>query len=73
MNAVAKTKEETLQDIGRGCAESIASMVAALEFDYDRFQELSEERAEWMKEQLKLGNTVTLEYTATPIERVTIQ
>jgi hypothetical protein len=39
-----------LQDIGRGAFESIADMVAALECDYDRLNELREERADWLKE-----------------------
>lgn len=32
------TKERALQDIGRGCAECLAEMVAALECDYDLLQ-----------------------------------
>lgn len=35
-------KERSLQDIGRGAAECIADMVAALECDYDRLEELRE-------------------------------
>ena len=35
-------KERSLQDIGRGTAECIADMVAALECDYDRLEELRE-------------------------------
>lgn len=44
----AKKDEEwqKLQDIGRGAFESIADMVAALECDYDRLEELREERNE---------------------------
>ena len=38
-------KERSLQDIGRGAAECIADMVAALECDYDRLEELREELA----------------------------
>ena len=43
-------KERSLQDIGRGAAECIADMVAAVECDYDRLEELREERADWLKE-----------------------
>jgi hypothetical protein len=39
-----QTKEERLHDIGRGAAEGIAEMVAALECDYDRLEELRDER-----------------------------
>ena len=38
------TKERSLQDIGRCAYECIAEMVAALECDYDRLEELRDER-----------------------------
>jgi hypothetical protein len=38
---------EQLQAIGKSCFESIADMVAALECDYDRLEELKEERDNW--------------------------
>jgi hypothetical protein len=37
-------ESQRLQDIGRGAFESIADMVAALECDYDRLEELRNER-----------------------------
>lgn len=37
-----------LQEIGKSAMESIAEMVAALECDYDRLQELKDERDEWV-------------------------
>jgi hypothetical protein len=37
-------KYEALQAIGKSAAESLAEMVAALECDYDRLEELAEER-----------------------------
>jgi hypothetical protein len=43
-------QSEELQKIGRNCYECIAEMVAALECDYGRFDELEEERADWLKE-----------------------
>jgi hypothetical protein len=46
----ASTKEETLQDIGRGAAAAIVEMVAALEVDYDRLEDLQAERDEWLAE-----------------------
>jgi hypothetical protein len=42
-----KTREETLQDIGRNAMASIREMVAALECDYDRLEELRDERDGW--------------------------
>lgn len=39
-----KTKEENLEEVGRCAYESIAAMVAALECDYDRLEELEELR-----------------------------
>lgn len=44
------TKERSLQDIGRSAYECIAEMVAALECDYDRLEELREHRTDWLKE-----------------------
>ena len=44
------TKERDLQEIGKSAYESIAEMVAALEVDYDRLEELKEERAELDRE-----------------------
>ncbi len=38
------TKEESLKDIGASAAASIVEMVAALECDYDRLEELREEK-----------------------------
>jgi hypothetical protein len=47
---------QKLQDIGRGAFESIADMVAALECDYDRLEELKE-----FKEREGLMNTDALD------------
>ena len=47
------TKERSLQDIGRDAAECIADMVAALECDYDRLEELREAKADYAKEGLQ--------------------
>lgn len=44
------TKERDLQEIGRSAFESIADMVAALECDYDRLNELRQERADLQSE-----------------------
>lgn len=41
-----KTKEEQLQEIGRCAMDSIREMVAALECDYERLEELREARDE---------------------------
>lgn len=38
------TREERLQDVGRNALASIREMVTALECDYDRLQELRDER-----------------------------
>jgi hypothetical protein len=40
-------KYEALQAIGKAAAESLAEMVAALECDYDRLEELRTELADW--------------------------
>jgi hypothetical protein len=45
---------EALQAIGKSAAESLAEMVAALECDYDRLEELKELAAE-VKEHLEAG------------------
>lgn len=42
-----QTTEERLQEIGRSAMDSILEMVAALECDYDRLQELRDERDGW--------------------------
>lgn len=43
MSALPKTdKDAELQELGKSCAESIAEMVAALECDYARLEELRE-------------------------------
>lgn len=39
-----------LQDIGKSAFESIAEMVAALECDYDRLDELKAQRMAWLEE-----------------------
>jgi hypothetical protein len=44
------TSYDELQAIGKGAAECIAEMVAALECDYDRLAELREHKADWIKE-----------------------
>lgn len=44
------TGERDLQEIGKGAYESICEMVNALECDYDRLEELKEERAELDRE-----------------------
>lgn len=44
------SKYEELQAIGKGAAECIADMVAALECDYERLEELREARADWIAE-----------------------
>ena len=41
---------DALQDIGKSAFESIAEMVAALECDYDRLEELREHRKDWFAE-----------------------
>jgi hypothetical protein len=41
-----ETKDRDLQEIGRTAFEGIAEMVAALECDYSRLEELREERAD---------------------------
>jgi hypothetical protein len=43
--ASTEDKYQHLQDIGRGAAESLAEMVAALECDYSRLEELREDCA----------------------------
>jgi hypothetical protein len=43
------TTYEQLQAIGKSRADSIASMVAALECDYDRLEELRAERADYQE------------------------
>jgi hypothetical protein len=43
------TSYEELQAIGKGAADSIADMVAALECDYDRLEELREMRSEYQE------------------------
>lgn len=45
-----QTQDSDLQDIGKSAYESIADMVAALECDYDRLEELKEERDDWLSE-----------------------
>lgn len=42
--------DESLKETGRCAAASIVEMVAALEVDYDRLEELAMERAEWLAE-----------------------
>jgi hypothetical protein len=44
------TTYEQLQVIGKSAADSIAEMVAALECDYDRLEELREQRKAWLAE-----------------------
>ena len=46
-----KTQEERLQEIGRCAMDSIREMVAALECDYDRLQELRDERDAWREDE----------------------
>lgn len=41
------TRENSLQEIGRNAYESIAAMVAALDCDYDRLEELREAFSDW--------------------------
>lgn len=38
-----------------------------------KIHDLEAARHEWVKEQLKHGNTVSLEFVATPIEGITLQ
>jgi len=47
MTTQEKTTAERLQEIGRCAMDSIREMVAALECDYDRLQELRDERDGW--------------------------
>jgi hypothetical protein len=42
-------KYEALQEIGKNAMAAIAEMVAALECDYDRLEELRGERDEWVE------------------------
>jgi hypothetical protein len=46
---VEKSKEEQLQEIGASAYSYIEEMVAALECDYDRLEELRDEREEWVE------------------------
>ena len=46
VNAESTEKYQALQAIGKSAAESIRDMVAALECDYDRLEELCTERDE---------------------------
>lgn len=52
LDSDAKRYEQSkqLQAIGKSAFDSIAEMVAALECDYDRLEELKEERTEWLAE-----------------------
>lgn len=50
-----KSKDEQLQEIGQAAMASIAEMVAALECDYDRLQELKDERDAYVDEYTENG------------------
>lgn len=54
MNTEQKTEHEKLQEVGKFAFESIAEMVAALDVDYDRLEELKgqDERTEEEAEEL---------------------
>jgi hypothetical protein len=49
-----QTKDESLQETGRCAAASIVEMVAALDVDYDRLQELRDERNDLDKDSTEL-------------------
>lgn len=57
-------KYEALQETGKCAAEGIASMVAALECDYDRLQELRDERKALADEIGQRGQTKALKRKA---------
>jgi hypothetical protein len=57
MNTEQKTEHEKLQEVGKFAFESIAEMVAALDVDYDRLEELREMFAEWKEEALRTADT----------------
>src|SRR6185437_6570361 len=46
IDADRDAKYQALQDIGKSAAESLVEMVAALECDYDRLEELRQNKAE---------------------------
>jgi hypothetical protein len=50
MNATERTWEAQAEEIGRCAMDSIREMVAALECDYDRLEELKGERDDWEAE-----------------------
>lgn len=52
----AQTKEDTARDQAIAQAQSIAVMVAALEVDYDRLEELREERDDWISNEADQTN-----------------
>lgn len=55
---MSKTKDEKLQDIGRNALASLREMVAALECDYDRLEELREERDSYEPEENDDGTPI---------------
>lgn len=50
MTTTKQTEQERLQEIGRNAYSSIVEMVAALQCDYERLEELRGERDDWNSE-----------------------
>ena len=57
MRTEQKTEHEKLQEVSKYAFECIAEMVAALDVDYDRLEELREMFAEWKEEALRTADT----------------
>lgn len=69
---MSMTEPETdwADKIGKPAYESIADMVAALECDYDRLEELREMKAEWDKRDEKLDDDYPAEFDADDAEEL---
>lgn len=52
-----KTWDQRAEELGRDAMESIAEMVAALQCDYDRLEELREMKADWSSDDRADGKT----------------
>lgn len=53
---MATTKDETLQQIGKNALDHIRDLIAALNCDYDRLDELREEKDDWIAENVSLDD-----------------
>jgi hypothetical protein len=62
------TKDEQLQEIGRNAYASIVEMVAALQCDYERLQDLRDERDSYDDPHLRVGNCCDTEAEAWAME-----